>query len=146
MRIRTFKQVIWLALAVTLLTRWAEATPQLQVRDTPEGRRTRYYHQGEIQARKDYSGAGAWAEGFSSGLLGPLGWGFGIFVYGRASRQAIQVPQRYTYDLEPEQKRDFEQGYAGYIEKTRKVQHVTGAGMGCLAFFVLLNIVYSELR
>ena len=95
-----------------------------------------HYYEGELEAQRDYTGSGAMIGGLASGtILGLIGWGLGFLI---VSNQAVEVPRRYTSELEAKDRRDFEDGYTDKVKKTRKSKFNVGGGIGTLIAVVLL--------
>ena len=85
-----------------------------------EEKKVDYYYEGEDTAKRDYSGGTAMLGGLASGfLLAYIGWGIGYLV---VRGQSVDVPRRYTTDLDRYQRRDFEDGYIDYVKKKRKTR------------------------
>ena len=83
-------------------------------------------------ASKSYSGVGAWTSGFFSGLFGSLiGWGIG---YGIVSGMPVYVEPTITRDLEPVDRRQFEEGFSKYVKTKRLSLFNSGAGTGMMLF------------
>ena len=127
-----FRFLMLIVMSISLLT------PHTVLAQTnTEEKKVDYYYEGEDAAERDYSGGGAMVGGLASGFfLGFIGWGIGYFVIGG---QGVDVPLRYTTDLESNQRRDFEDGYIDYVKKKRKKQFNLGGGIGTLAIVVLLS-------
>ena len=73
--------------------------------------------------------------GFASVFLGPITWGLGNLI---VEGKSVDVPRRYTTDLESNQRRDFEDGYIDYVKKKRKKQFNLGGALGTLVIVVLV--------
>tara|TARA_Y100001970_G_scaffold259014_1_gene339535 strand:+ start:278 stop:715 length:438 start_codon:yes stop_codon:yes gene_type:complete len=126
-----FRVLLLIVMSISLLT------PHTVLAQTnTEEKKVDYYYEGQDAAERDYSGGGAMAGGFASGaILGIIGWGLGYIIIGG---QDVDVPRRYTSDLESNQRRDFEDGYKDYVKKKRKSKFNTGGAVGTLFAIVLV--------
>ena len=106
-----------------------------------EEKKVDYYYEGEDTAKRDYSGENAMFVGLASGFpLSFIGWGIGYLVI---RKLGVDVPRRYTTDLESNQRRDFEDGYIDYVKKQRKSQFNRG---GAFSALFTLALFASELK
>ena len=125
-----FRVLLLIVMSISLLT------PHTVLAQTNTEKNVDYYYEGEDTAKRDYSGSTAMLGGVASGfLLGFIGWGIGVLIVGG---QSVDVPRRYTTDLESNQRRDFEDGYIDYVKKKRKKQFNLGGAIGTLAIVVLM--------
>ena len=125
-----FRSLMLIVMITSLLTPYS-----VLAQTNTEEKKVDYYYEGEDTAKRDYSGGTAMVGGLASGfILGIIGWGIGYLVVGG---QSVDVPRRYTTDLESNQRRDFEDGYIDYVKKKRKKQFNLGGAVGTLATVVL---------
>ena len=127
-----FRVLLLIVMSISLLT------PHTVLAQTnTEEKKVDYYYEGEDTAKRYYSGENAMFVGLASGFpLSFIGWGIGYLVI---RKLGVDVPRRYTTDLESNQRRDFEDGYIDYVKKKRKKQFNLGGGIGTLAIVVLLS-------
>ncbi|SVE31867.1 uncharacterized protein METZ01_LOCUS484721 [marine metagenome] len=125
-----FRVLLLIVMSISLLT------PHTVLAQTnTEEKKVDYYYEGEDTAKRDYSGGTAMLGGLASGfLLAYIGWGIGYLV---VRGQSVDVPRRYTTDLDRYQRRDFEDGYIDYVKKKRKKQFNLGGAVGTLVTILL---------
>ena len=134
-----FRVLLLIVMSISLLT------PHTVLAQTnTEEKKVDYYYEGEDAAKRDYSGGGAMVGGLAGGFfLGFIGWGIGALIVGG---QSIDVPRRYTTDLESNQRRDFEDGYIDYVKKKRKSKFIKGTAVGALAIVVIILIILDDAK
>ena len=127
-----FRVLLLIVMSISLLT------PHTVLAQTnTEEKKVDYYYEGEDTAKRDYSGGTAMLGGLASGfLLAYIGWGIGYLV---VRGQSVDVPRRYTTDLDRYQRRDFEDGYIDYVKKKRKKQFNLGGAVGTLVAIMLFG-------
>ena len=132
-----FRVLLLIVMSISLLTPYS-----VLAQTNTEEKKVDYYYEGEDAAKRDYSGGGAMIGGVASGfLLGFIGWGLGALIVGG---QSIDVPRRYTTDLESNQRRDFEDGYIDYVKKKRKKQFNLGGAVGTLAIVAIYTSAAAD--
>ena len=125
-----FRVLLLIVMSISLLTPYT-----VLAQTNTEEKKVDYYYEGQDEAKRDYSGGGAMVGGFASGfILGFIGWGIGYLIVGG---QSVDVPRRYTTDLESNQRRDFEDGYIDYVKKKRKSKFNIGGAVGTLAIIAI---------
>ena len=134
-----FRFVMLIVMSISLLT------PNTVLAQTnTEEKKVDYYYEGQDEAKRDYSGGTAMLGGLASGfILGFIGWGIGYLVVGG---QSVDVPRRYTTDLESNQRRDFKDGYIDYVKKKRKSKFIKGTAVGTLAIVVIILTITDTAR
>ena len=126
-----FRVLLLIVMSISLLTPYT-----VLAQTNTEEKKVDYYYEGEDAAKRDYSGGTAMLGGLASGfLLAYIGWGIGYLV---VRGQSVDVPRRYTTDLDRYQRRDFEDGYIDYVKKKRKKQFNLGGAVGTLVVVVLV--------
>ena len=127
-----FRFLMLIVMSISLLT------PHTVLAQTnTEEKKVDYYYEGEDTAKRDYSGEHAMFVGLASGFpLSFIGWGIGYLV---VRGQSVDVPRRYTTDLDRYQRRDFEDGYIDYVKKKRKKQFNLGGAVGTLVTIYLYS-------
>ena len=134
-----FRVLLLIVMSISLLTQYT-----VLAQTNTEEKKVDYYYEGEDAAKRDYSGGGAMVGGLASGfLLGFIGWGIGALIVGG---QSIDVPRRYTTDLESNQRRDFKDGYIDYVKKKRKSKFIKGTAVGTLAIVVIILTITDTAR
>ena len=132
-----FRVLLLIVMSISLLTPYT-----VLAQTNTEEKKVDYYYEGEDAAKRDYSGGGAMVGGFASGfILGIIGWGIGYLIVGG---QSVDVPRRYTTDLESNQRRDFEDGYIDYVKKKRKSKFNIGGAVGTLAIIAIFASAASD--
>ena len=133
-----FRFVMLIVMSISLLT------PNTVLAQTnTEEKKVDYYYEGQDEAKRDYSGGGAMVGGFASVFLGPIVLGIGYLIVGGKS---VDVPRRYTTDLESNQRRDFKDGYIDYVKKKRKSKFIKGTAVGTLAIVVIILTITDTAR
>ena len=134
-----FRVLLLIVMSISLLT------PHTVLAQTnTEEKKVDYYYEGEDTAKRDYSGGTAMLGGLASGLiLGFIGWGIGVLIVGG---QSVDVPRRYTTDLESNQRRDFKDGYIDYVKKKRKSKFIKGTAVATLAIVVIISIILDDAK
>ena len=101
-----------------------------------------YFYEGQDRAKRDYSGGGALAGGLVSGFgLGLIGWGLGYLI---VSGMSVDVPSKYTADLNTNDRMRFEDGYSEIVKNKRKGKFNMGAGIGTLTIVLILLLSSGE--
>ena len=129
-----FRSLMLIVMITSLLTPYS-----VLAQTNTEEKKVDYYYEGEDTAKRDYSGGTAMLGGLASGIffrLAYIGWGIGYLV---VRGQSVDVPRRYTTDLDRYQRRDFEDGYIDYVKKKRKKQFNLGGAVGTLVTFYIYS-------
>ena len=133
-----FRVLLLIVMSISLLT------PHTVLAQTnTEEKKVDYYYEGQDEAKIDYSGDGAMYGGFASVFLGPITWGLGNLI---VEGKSVDVPRRYTTDLESNQRRDFKDGYIDYVKKERKSKFIKGTAVATLTIVVIIAILLDDAK